>query len=51
MVKLVPLTPEASVLETLMPGVYLSLSMALAVGAISSIASLVTVERPLALSS
>ena len=34
MVKLVPLTPEASVLETLMPGVYLSLSMALAVGAL-----------------
>ncbi len=51
MVKLVPLVPLASSLETLMPGVYLSLSMALAVPDISSMASLVTVDRALALSS
>ena len=51
MVKRKPDRPVLSSLEMFKPGVYLSLSMALPVAACLSSASLVTVERPLMLSS
>ena len=51
MVKRKPDRPVLSSLEMFKPGVYLSLSTALPVAVCLSSASLVTVERPLMLSS